>query len=71
MTAAAQAFDPLDLLYERSCTLADRVAAGDLAFIEAVDMAASAADFAGVTDHYGPDQVQHVLAAAFMGVRPA
>jgi hypothetical protein len=58
---------PLDILFERSCTLADRVAAGEIPFLDAVDMAASAADFSGLTDRVGPDQVQAVLAAAFMG----
>ena len=31
--------DPLDLLYARTRTLADRVEAGELAFLDAVDMA--------------------------------
>lgn len=68
MTPAVQRLDPLDLLYERSCILADRVEAGELQFIEAVDMAYSAAEFAGTVDRVGPDLVQHVLACAFMGV---
>jgi hypothetical protein len=68
MTPAVQRLDPLDLLYERSCTLADRVADGDLGFLDAVDMAWSAAELAGTVDRVGPDQVQAVLAAAFMHV---
>ena len=71
MTATAQPIDPLDLLYDRSCTLADRVAAGELGFIEAVDLAWEAAAFAGTVDRVGPDLVQHVLACAFMDARPA
>jgi hypothetical protein len=59
--------DPLDLLYERSCTLADRVAAGEIPFLDAVDMGWSAAEWAGTVDRVGPDLVQHVLACAFMG----
>lgn len=58
---------PLDLLYERSCQLADRVAAGEIGFQDAVDMAASAAEFSGTVARVGPDLVQHVLACAFMG----
>lgn len=61
--------DPLDLLYVRSCTLAERVATGEMGFLDAIDMAWSAAEFAGTIDRVGPDQVQAVLAAAFVGVR--
>ena len=61
--------DPLDLLFERCCTLADRVFAGELGFIDAVDMAWEAAEFAGIVGRVGPDQVQAVLAAAFVGAR--
>lgn len=59
---------PLDLLFERSCTLVDRVVAGELPFIDAVDMAASAAEFSGLTDIYGQDAIQETLAAAFIRV---
>jgi hypothetical protein len=68
MTALAEKIDPLDLLYGRSCTLADRVAAGDLGFLDAVDMASSAAQWAGLCETAGDDAIQIVLAAAFMGV---
>ena len=71
MTAAAQLIDPLDLLYERCCTLADRVDTGEIGFIDAVDMGWEAAAFAGTVDRVGPDLVQHVLACAFMDARPA
>jgi len=70
MTAAAQAVDPLDLFFVRSCTMAERVVAGEVPFIEAVDFMWEAAEFAGLVDRAGPDLVQHVLASAFMGVRP-
>jgi hypothetical protein len=66
MTAAAQKIHPLDLLYIRSCTLAERVCAGTLPFIDAVDMAYSAAEWAGLCDSHGDDAVQAELAAAFM-----
>lgn len=57
---------PLELLFNRSCILAERVAIGDIPFIEAVDMAYSAAALGGLVDHWGDDAVQTVLAAAFM-----
>jgi hypothetical protein len=69
MTAAAQPIDPLDLLFERCCTLADRVDTGEIGFIDAVDMGWEAAAFAGTVDRVGSDLVQHVLAVAFMGVK--
>lgn len=69
MIEPAHSCDPLDLLFERCCTLAGRVDAGELAFLDAVDMAWTAADFAGLVERVGPDLVQHVLAAAFMSAR--
>jgi hypothetical protein len=68
MTATAQKLDPLDLLYEKSLTLAERVAAGELPFVVAVDMAYSAAQWAGLCETRGDDAVQAALAAAFMDV---
>ena len=59
---------PLQILFQRSCTLAGRVMAGDMPFLDAVDFAYSAADFAGTVDRFGDDAVQAVLAEAFMGV---
>jgi len=56
---------PLDLLFDRAATLAQRSRDGSLPFIEAVDMAYSAAEFAGLVDSYGDDEVQKVLAEAF------
>jgi len=64
-----QRTDPLDLLFERAADLADRTISGNLRFIEAVDMAYSAADWSGLVDRYGDDVVQLVLADAF-GSRP-
>jgi hypothetical protein len=59
----------LALLAIRSRELADRVTAGLLPFIDAVDMAYSAAEWAGLTDTVGDDVVQSILAAAFANVR--
>ena len=58
---------PLDILFERSCTMADRVKAGEIPFIHAVDFMWEAAEWSGTVDRVGPDLVQHVLACAFMG----
>ncbi len=59
----------LDLLRERTVVLVERVRAGELALIDAVDMAQSAAEWSGLVDAAGPDAVQQVLAAAFVGAR--
>ena len=61
--------DPLDILFERSCILADRVREGTLQFIEGVDMAYSAAELSGLIDRFGDDVVQLVLADAFTGAQ--
>jgi hypothetical protein len=61
--------DPLEILHERSCTLANRVEACELSFLDAIDIAWTAAEFAGTVDRVGPDLVQQVLAAAFMHTR--
>jgi hypothetical protein len=67
--ALSETADPLDLLYERSVTLADRVLSGQLPFIDAVDIAYSAAEWSGLVDRFGDDLIQLVLADAFIGVR--
>jgi hypothetical protein len=61
--------DPIVVFTEKCGTLADRVRQKQLAFIEAVDMAYSAADFAGLIESYGDDKIQAVLVTAFMGSR--
>jgi hypothetical protein len=58
----------LALFSERARVLAERVAAGQLGFIDAVDMAYDAAIWSGLADSVGGDKVQAALAAAFMGV---
>ena len=70
MTAAPKLLDdPLDLFRERCHVLARRVAAGQLGFIDGVDMSYSAAIWSGLVDRVGDDEVQSVLAAAFMGAQ--
>jgi hypothetical protein len=67
--SAAVTTPPLELLADRCKLLADRVRSGNMRFIEAVDFAYSAADFAGLVEIYGDDQIQTVLANAFMDCR--
>lgn len=62
-----KAVNPLDLLFERASVLAERAQDGSLPFIDAVDMAYTAADWSGLVDRYGDDVVQLVLADAFGG----
>jgi hypothetical protein len=59
----------LEILARRSLELADRVAAGELKFIDAVDLAYSAAAWAGLVETLGDDVVQATLAAAFANAR--
>jgi hypothetical protein len=59
----------LEILALRSLELADRAAAGELPFIEAVDLAYSAAQWAGLPESVGDDIVQATLAAAFANAR--
>ena len=59
----------LELLAIRSSEYADRVAAGKIGFIDAVDCCYSAACWSGLVDEVGDDAVQLVLAAAFVGER--
>jgi hypothetical protein len=60
---------PLELLALRSLDLADRVAAGEIAFLDAVDLAYEAAVWSGLIDAVGDDIVQATLAAAFANAR--
>jgi hypothetical protein len=65
--ASADRGMPLDLLFDRASVLAQRAKDGSLPFIDAVDMAYSAADLSGLVERYGDDAVQMVLAEAFGG----
>ena len=55
----------LDLFALRCRDLRDRVLTGNLAFIDAIDMAYSAAIWSGLSDDIGDDVVQQVMAIAF------
>jgi hypothetical protein len=62
--AAAQ----LKLFAIRCCDLAERVAAHQLAFLDAVDLAYDAAISSGLADAVGEDIVQEVMVGAFFAV---
>ena len=55
----------LSLLAIRASELADQVTHGQIGFIDAVDLAYSAAQWSGLTERAGDDAVQKILAAAF------
>jgi hypothetical protein len=67
--AVAYKVRQLELLALRSLELADRVAAGQIAFLDAVDIAYEAAVWSGLTGAVGDDIVQTTLAAAFANAR--
>jgi hypothetical protein len=69
ITTRSRASYQLELLALRSLDLADRVAAGEIAFLDAVDLAYEAAVWSGLTDSVGDDVVQATLAAAFANAR--
>jgi hypothetical protein len=59
----------LEILALRSLQLADRVADGEIPFLDAVDLAYEAAVWSGLTETVGDDIVQATLAAAFANAR--
>jgi hypothetical protein len=59
----------LEILAVRSLELADRVAAVEIGFIDAVDLAYDAATWSGLVETVGDDIVQATLAAAFANAR--
>jgi hypothetical protein len=70
MKTAAQSYAArqLELLARRGLEVADRVACGQLGFIDGVDMLYSAAIWAGLRETVGDDLIR-TLAAAFAGAR--
>lgn len=59
----------VEILARRALELADQVADGRLAFLDAVDLAYEAAVWSGLVDAVGDDIVQATLAAAFANAR--
>jgi hypothetical protein len=69
MTPNQRASRQLELLALRCLELADRVAAGEIPFLDAVDIAYEAAVWSGLTSTVGDDVVQATVAAAFANAR--
>jgi hypothetical protein len=59
----------LDLFGSRCAELVERVRFGCIGFIDAVDLAWSAAIWSGLVDSAGPDAVQEVMRQHFMRLR--
>jgi hypothetical protein len=59
----------LELLALRSFDFADRVPAGEVRFLDAIDVLYDGAVASGLVDSVGDDIVQATLAAAFASVR--
>jgi hypothetical protein len=59
----------IELFAIRTCELADRAIAGDIGFIDAVDMAYSSAVWSGLADRVGDDAIQRIMCAAFATAR--
>jgi hypothetical protein len=59
----------LKLFALRCLELADRVAASEIAFLDAVDVAYGAAVWSGLVETVGDDIVQATIAAAFANAR--
>jgi hypothetical protein len=59
----------LEIFALRSLELADRAAAGEIAFLDAVDIAYDAAVWSGLTTTVGDGIVQATMAAAFANAK--
>jgi hypothetical protein len=69
-TNKSRATKQLEIFALRSLELADQVANGRIGFLDAVDAAYSAAEWAGLLEDLGDDIVQFTLSAAFANARP-
>jgi hypothetical protein len=68
MNAPVTTSSQIELFAIRASELADRVAAGQMSFIDAIDTAYSAAIWSGLVDSIGDDAVQKVMQAAFANI---
>jgi hypothetical protein len=66
-----QARQRLELFGARCREMAERVRAGTVPFIWAIDCLYDAAAWSGLADDVGDDAVQRIMADAFMGLRRA
>jgi hypothetical protein len=69
MSVRARRVRQIEILALRSMELADRVAAGEIKFLDAVDVAYEAALWSGLTETAGDDIVQATIAAAVANAR--
>jgi hypothetical protein len=69
MSNRARITRQLEILALRSLELADRVAVGEIKFLDAVDVAYEAAIWSGLVETAGDDIVQATIAAAFANAR--
>ena len=58
-----------NVLEDRCLEMAARVNAGEVKFLDAIDVLQDAAVASGLADQIGDDAVQEVMADAFMDVR--
>lgn len=56
----------LQIFYVRSLEMAERIAGGRMPLHEGVDFMHSAAQWAGLTEKYGDDEIQGILARALI-----
>jgi hypothetical protein len=63
---ASEPIHPLELFYARAFEMAQRIDAGYVGFIDGVDLLYSAAEWAGLIEKYGDDEVQSALSQAFI-----
>jgi hypothetical protein len=68
-TSVSRVTRQLEILAARSLELADRVAAGQLPLIDAVDLLYEAAVWADLPNTVGDDVVQTTIGAAFINAR--
>jgi hypothetical protein len=71
MSSSEHSRAQLKLFAIRCGDMVERIAAGEVRFIDGVDLLYDAAVWSGLADGVGDDAVQHVMAAAFTPLRPA
>jgi hypothetical protein len=67
--AKSRAAKQLELFALRCLEIADRVAAGEVAFLDGIDLLYEAARWGGLVESVGDDIIQGTMAAAFANAR--
>ena len=67
--AKSRAAKQLELFALRCLEIADKVAAGEIAFLDGIDLAYEAARWSGLVEKVGDDVIQMTMAAAFANAR--